>query len=375
MRRASQTAGRAGRQAARADWIPRSGGSESAGTATLGAGPGRGNALTLLSVNVAGLRAVLRSETKSKALQAAVARVRPNVLCLQEHKLQEAHVDEVGSALQDLLGEIDDLEFPTFHFACSVPPARKGYSGVACGVTSTLPSRLINTWKGFSPGDSIQQNLTQAEDVAENEGRLITLEFEDLYVINVYQPNSGSGLKRLRYRVDHWDKKMRSYMRTLEKDGGKPVVLIGDLNVAHDVIDIHNFYPRPNFPDSIPPVEEDKHFVGLSGLKKQAGCTADERISFTSLLKDGGFIDSFRHLHPNATGRFTYWSQRARNRHRNRGLRIDYCVVSSSLCQEHSSCFPQLERSFICDDEDAFAPFSDHAPIGATFLLPRESSI
>lgn len=328
--------------------------------------------LSILSMNVAGLRAVLNSPVKSVAFRQAVRSVKPGILCLQEHKLQETHVEEIGLALGDLL---DNTYI--FNFACSHPPARKGYSGVACGIAKTLQPSLVNSWVGF-PGwnDDVSSHSPEligalaklaplANEVVEAEGRLITLEFEELVVINVYQPNSGSKLKRLCYRVDHWDKKMAAYLSALEKSTGKPVVLIGDLNVAHGVVDIHNFYSRPNFPD-IPAIGHSDHFKGVSQLKKQAGCTAVERQSFTELLS-AGFVDSFRHLHPDATGRFTYWSQRAGNRKQNRGLRLDYCLVSERMVSNDH--FPRLHSSFICDDESRFEPFSDHAPMGASFIL------
>ena len=264
------------------------------------------------------VRAVLRSPEKAAALRAAVADVRPHVLCLQEHKLQDMHVEDASASLKEVIGS--DLGFsgadtPAL-FACSGPPAKKGYSGTACLVSDTSPMQLLDSWTGFPASlvDSSDHNNAHAE------GRLVTLEFRNLVVVNVYTPNSGSKLARLPFRVEHWDTTMVAYLEWIERDLGKPVCLMGDLNVAHTVQDIHNFYSRPGFPDQLPNVDSKDHFKGLTALKKQAGCTAEERLSFSSLLASGsGYVDSFRFYHPGAKGRFSYWSQRAGNRRWNRG--------------------------------------------------------
>jgi exodeoxyribonuclease-3 len=379
MRRTTLLCRRAGAASAKA-WIPRVGGAvdreQAVGAHNTGLTGDKTSAFTLLSMNVAGLRGVLRSPEKSAALRATVAAVRPHLLCLQEHKLQDEHVADATVALRELLG--GDLGFSSRAapssslFACSGPPARKGYSGTACLLSDALPTTLLDSWSGF-PAPLVASRAADADtDSVHAEGRLVTLEFQDIVVVNTYTPNSGSKLARLPHRVAYWDKIMAAYLDWLERHRGKPVCLVGDLNVAHKVQDIHNFYSRPGFPDQLPEVGAKDHFKGVSALKQQAGCTAEERLSFTALLASGsGYVDAFRHLHPDALGRFSYWSQRAGNRRWNRGLRIDYCVVSACLLAEGvtSGSLPRLHSSFICDDEAAYPPFSDHAPVGASFLL------
>ena len=200
-----------------------------------------------------------------------------------------------------------------------------------------------------------------------------------MFIVNTYVPNSGQHLKRLDYRTNHWDQQLGQYLHKLNQS--KPVVLMGDLNVAHGILDCHNFYTRPGFPDELLK-KENNEYKGLSQLKKQAGCTPMERTSFEhNILQDGAFVDTFRHFHPLATGCFTYWSMRAGNRKVNRGLRLDYCVTSRSMLsskagegggegdEEESSCKVQVVDSFLCDDVDEWPAFSDHSPMGARFLI------
>jgi exodeoxyribonuclease-3 len=143
------------------------------------------------------------------------------------------------------------------------------------------------------------------EDVGENEGRILTLEFNDFFLVNVYVPNSQRDLARIGYRLE-WEDRILQHLKDLDKQ--KPVVFCGDLNVAHHEIDLRN--PRSN--------------IGNSGF------TDEERGKMTTLL-ESGFIDSFRYFHPAEEGAYTWWSYMAKVRERNIGWRIDYFIVSDSL--------------------------------------------
>ena len=146
------------------------------------------------------------------------------------------------------------------------------------------------------------------------------------------------------------------------------MVVVGDFNVAHRAVDMHNFYSRPGFPEKFPHTSNNhallNEYIGVSRLKSQAGCTPTERVSFGELLREGRLVDTYRQLHPQALGMFSYWSQRARNRTHNRGLRLDYALVSRLLvCPPRPEAL-RVTHSFICNDESVFPPFSDHCPVG-----------
>ena len=161
-------------------------------------------------------------------------------------------------------------------------------------------------------------------EVHSHEGRAITLEFEKFYLVNVYTPNSQEGLARIDYRMQ-WEDDLRAYL--LELDKHKPVVLCGDLNVAHNEIDLKN--PGPN--------------------RGSAGFSDQERAKMTELLA-AGFVDSFRHLHPDATGAYSWWSYRFNARKNNAGWRIDYFVVSRRLADRitRAEILPQVMGSDHC---------------------------
>lgn len=161
-------------------------------------------------------------------------------------------------------------------------------------------------------------------------------------MVLAYVPNSGDGLKRLDDRIEKWDADLQALLSaTAER---KPVMLVGDLNVAHLDADIWNV--------------EAKH------VEKSAGTTPQERTSFGKLL-DSGFVDGFRHVHPEALGAFTYWSVRAGNKPKNKGLRLDYAVVSKDLIAE-GDARPTLVDAFHLPE---LAPNGDHCPVGATIAL------
>jgi len=245
----------------------------------------------ILSWNVNGLRSVI----SKKALD-PLSRRRPDVLCLQEVKAAE---EQVGQVMRRL---------PHQYFAATVKP---GYSG-----TAVLSRTEALSW-------------TEGMDhkVSDDEGRVVTAEYPTLYVVSVYVPNSQRGLPRLPFRL-RWDRSFRSYLGALSRR--KPVVFCGDLNVAHEDVDIAR--PRDN--------------------RMNAGFTDQERRSFSRLLGTG-FIDTFRALHPQGTDRYTWWSLASGARGRNIGWRIDYVCVSEALR-------PRLQKAFILESIMG----SDHCPVG-----------
>lgn len=224
--------------------------------------------MKLISWNVNGLRAVVRKDCLDDFLD-----LDGDVLCLQEIKLQEGQIDLELEGYQQYWNYAE----------------KKGYSGTAI-FTRIKPL-------------SVRYGLDIEEH--DNEGRMITLEFEDFYLINVYTPNSQRGLKRLEYRMK-WEDDFRYYVKNLDKV--KPVIICGDLNVAHNEIDLKN--PSSN--------------------RKNPGFTDDERGKMTELL-GVGFIDSFRYFYPDLEDAYTWWSYITKARERNSGWRIDYFVVSEQL--------------------------------------------
>ena len=224
--------------------------------------------MKLVSWNVNGLRSCL-----GKGFLDYVAAENPDVICLQETKLQPEQ------ALFDLEG------YHRFFNSAD----KKGYSGTAV-LTKKAPLSVT-----YDFGD----------DVHRHEGRIITAEYSDFYLVCCYTPNSQDGLKRLDYRMQ-WEDDLREYLMELDKT--KPVVYCGDLNVAHQEIDLKN--PKSN--------------------RKNAGFTDEEREKMTALLSSG-FVDSFRHLYPDAAGIYSWWSYRFNARANNAGWRIDYFIVSERL--------------------------------------------
>jgi exodeoxyribonuclease-3 len=247
--------------------------------------------MKLVSWNVNGLRAVL-DKGFADYFKASGA----DVLCLQETKC--------------VPGDVQHVTWPASYEPVFFSAQKKGYSGTA--VFSRVKPLSVATGLGVEHFDA--------------EGRAITAEFADFYLINVYVPNAQPELARIDYRMD-WDKNLLAYAKKLETK--KPVIFCGDLNVAHEEIDL----ARP------------KENVGNPGFSDQ------ERDGFRSFLK-AGFIDSFREFDKNP-GNYTWWSYRAGARPKNIGWRIDYFMVSASLR-------PRLKRAWI----DAKVMGSDHCPIG-----------
>ena len=246
--------------------------------------------IQLVSWNVNGLRACVK-----KGFLDVMEQLDADIFCIQETKLQEGQID---------------LELPDYYQYWNYAE-KKGYSGMAV-FTKIKPLSVKN-------GIGV--------DEFDHEGRVITLEFDDYFLVTCYTPNSQSELARLSYRMD-WEENFREYLLKLEED--KPVILCGDLNVAHTEIDLKN--PKTN--------------------RKNAGFTDEEREKFTKLL-EAGFIDTFRHFYPDVTEAYSWWSYRFRAREKNAGWRIDYFCVSEGLEE-------RLAEAVIHTDIYG----SDHCPVG-----------
>lgn len=222
----------------------------------------------LISWNVNGLRACVE-----KGFVDAIEKLDPDVFCIQESKMQAGQLDLKLDGYYDYWNYAD----------------KKGYSGTAL----------------FTREKPLSVAYGMGIDEHDHEGRVITAEFEDYYIVTCYTPNSKEGLLRLPYRL-HWEDDFRTYLKKLEEK--KPVIFCGDLNVAHTEIDLKN--PKTN--------------------RKNAGFTDEERGKFTELLS-AGFIDTFRYFHPEQEGMYSWWSYRFKAREKNAGWRIDYFCVSEGL--------------------------------------------
>ena len=245
--------------------------------------------MKLVSWNVNGLRAVV-----GKGFAEVFKNFSADVFCLQETKMQAGQLEL----------DFDGYE-SYFDFA-----ERKGYSGTA--VYTRVSPLEVRTGIGV--------------DAHDREGRAVTLDLGPVYLVNVYTPNSQDGLARLDYRMD-WEREFSEYVCRL--DAVKPVVICGDLNVAHKEIDLAN--PKTN--------------------RKNPGFTDQERSAFSSLL-EAGFVDTFRELHPEETGAYSWWSYRFNSRARNVGWRIDYFLISRRLLSG-------LKAATIHSDVTG----SDHCPV------------
>lgn len=230
-----------------------------------------GNFMKLVSWNVNGIRAIM-----NKDFMGSLEAMNPDVLCLQETKAQD---DQVLDTLEGLQG----------YYLYTNSAVKKGYSGTAI-LTREEPI-------GVTVDIGIEEH--------DQEGRVITAEYPNFYLVTVYTPNSGSELKRLGYRQT-WDAAFLAYLKELEKT--KPVIACGDLNVAHTEMDLAR--PKQNY-------------------NKAAGYMQEEIDGFQNLM-DAGFVDTYRHLKPEEI-KYTWWSYRAGARPRNIGWRIDYFITSPSL--------------------------------------------
>ena len=230
--------------------------------------------MKLISWNVNGLRAVV-----GKGFVDIFNELDADIFCLQETKLQAGQIE---------------LDLPGYEQYWNYAE-KKGYSGTA--VFTRIKPLNVTYGMGIEEHDT--------------EGRMITLEYESFYLVNVYTPNSKEGLARLPYRME-WEDDIRAYLKKLERT--KPVVLCGDLNVAFSEIDLKN--PKTN--------------------RKNAGFSDEERAKMGELLS-AGFIDTFRYFYPDKTGEYSWWSYRFNARKNNAGWRIDYFIVSEALKERLAS--------------------------------------
>lgn len=249
--------------------------------------------MKIISWNVNGLRAIAKKDF-FKDLE----KLDPDILCLQETKAQDDQVAEV-------LAGIENYE------VYSNSAEKKGYSGTAV-LTRIKPL-------------SISRDL--GVDEHDKEGRILCLEFQDFFLVNVYVPNSGNDLKRLSYR-QKWDLAFFSYLKKLEKT--KAVIVCGDFNVAHRDIDLAR--PKPNYNKSAGYMQEE-----IDGMDRFTGA---------------GFVDTFRHFYPESEGAYSWWSYRAGARSKNVGWRIDYFLVSASS-------LPTVKNAAILHEIMG----SDHCPV------------
>lgn len=253
--------------------------------------------MKLISWNVNGIRACL-----TKGFEERFQELDADIFCLQETKCQQGQVK---------------LELPGYYQYWNYAN-RKGYSGTAI-FTKKEPLSVFY-------GMGIEEH--------DKEGRVITLEFEDFYMITVYTPNSQSELRRLEYRMQ-WEKDFLSYLLNLQEK--KPVIVCGDLNVAHRDIDLKN--PKTN--------------------RNNPGFTDEERACFSHML-ESGFVDTFRHFYPELEGAYSWWSYRFKAREKNAGWRIDYFLVSPSL-------ETKLEDAKIHSEIMG----SDHCPVELTIKMEQ----
>lgn len=292
------------------------------------------------SWNVAGLRGLLKRDAGLASLRHLATIEQCDVIMLQETKLQESHVVDVEPTL---LGALHDAAAAlTWRSAFASSTARKGYSGV-CTLWNdrTLDADVV-------AGATCRPLTVDPGHEAEREGRTLLLDLPlrpiGLGLVNVYTPNSGADLARLSYRTEAggWDERFRAALGEPQLFGDHLCVL-GDLNVAQEDADFFNPHERR--------------------MARQAGTTPEERESMRQYARPPhNMADGFRAVHPEAKGQFTYWSQRARNRGRNRGLRLDYALISGGL----------LAAGALVDVQHLHElEGSDHCPIVLTLRLDR----
>lgn len=274
--------------------------------------------INIISFNCNGIRSVLtknKDGTKHKevidnnVITTLLDEQKPDILCLQEIRCSDAL--DVGKLLK--------LESKGYHIVnqnCS--NVKAGYSGTL--VISRQPA--ITVIKNF-PDLPMNHELN-------GEGRIITVEFPKFVLINVYVPNSKPDLSRLKFRVEQWESKVRNHIDKIERTFNKPIIMCGDLNVAPNEIDLHN--PK--------------------GSKGKHGFTQEERDAFQKLLDECNLVDAYRHLYPKKQNDYTWWSNFAKSREKNKGWRIDIHLVSKSLVKKIND---------VKIHQDYYG--SDHAPI------------
>lgn len=251
--------------------------------------------MKFISWNVNGLRAC-----DGKGFRESFEKLDADFFCLQETKMQPHQLDIAFDGYQSFWNSAE----------------KKGYSGTAV----------------FTKHEPLHVSYGLGIDQHDHEGRVITLEMPTFYLVTVYTPNSQDGLRRLDYRME-WDDVFRAYLQKLDQE--KPVIVCGDMNVAHKEIDLKN--PKTN--------------------RKNAGFTDEERGKFSTLL-EAGFTDTFRFFHPTEEGIYSWWSYRFRAREKNAGWRIDYFLVSNRL---------QSQLTDATIHTEIFG--SDHCPVEVTIDL------
>lgn len=257
--------------------------------------------MKIIAWNVNGIR----SSIKTDDFYNFINNEDPDIFCLGETKISCPFADVQKEIKENLKSEYYDYWSP-----CST---RKGYSGTAI-FTKKKPINVIYGMKMY-------------DEEYDLEGRVITCEFSKYYLLHVYTPNSGQTLNRLEYRVTKWDVIFTDYINKLQKD--KPIIVCGDLNVAHTENDIKN----------------------AKSNTRSAGFTIEERNSFTNILKETKLIDTFRHLNPTEI-KYSYWTYKFQARKKNAGWRIDYFLVSEKILKK-------VKKSDILIDIMG----SDHAPV------------
>ncbi len=269
--------------------------------------------LKFISWNIDSLNAALTSDSSraqlSRDVLETIKKQEADIIAIQETKLPVT-----GPAARHT--EALEAYFPGYqvHWVSSEPPARKGYAGT-----------MILCREGLQAEEIVPR--IGAPDTMDSEGRLLVLKTDQFYFVNVYTPNAGDGLRRLGDRQE-WDRRYADYLASLDQD--RPVIACGDFNVAHEEIDLAN--------------PESNHM--------SAGFTDEEREGFTNLL-NRGFVDTFRYVHGDVRGAYSWWAQRVRtSKVNNTGWRIDYFLVSERIRD-------RVKRSEMLDS----GPRQDHAPI------------
>lgn len=274
--------------------------------------------MNIISFNCNGIRSVLTKEkdgTKHKeviennVISTLLNEQKPDILCLQEIRCSDTL--DIGKLLQ--------LESKGYHIVnqnCS--KVKAGYSGTL--VISKKPAMTVI--KNFP-------DLPEDHEL-NGEGRIITVEYSKFILINVYVPNSKPDLSRLKFRVEQWEKEIRNHINKMNKTFDKPIIMCGDLNVAPNEIDLHN--PK--------------------GSKGKHGFTKEEREAFKILLDECNLVDAYRHIYPTKENDYSWWSNFAKSREKNKGWRIDIHLVSKSLIRKINDV--KIHHEYYG---------SDHAPI------------
>lgn len=267
--------------------------------------------LCVVTWNLNGMRSFV--EKRGDLIKKLFRQEHVDILVITEHKItDEAKAKDVESEVRKVLKGTD------VDFVWNMSSVKKGYAGTLMLIRREVHKLCKDTKFGI-------------DGKSDPEGRVITLDFPSVFVLGVYVPNSGMTLDRLHYRTSTWDREFSDYCAKLSKQ--KPLIIAGDLNVARRDMDIWN--------------------VDAAHIPKLAGTTPQERQSFEKrLIGEAGLLDVFSDMHPDKTGWFTYWSVKAGNKPKNRGLRLDYVLVDKHV---------KVLDAFILPE---FAPNGDHCPAG-----------